>query len=185
MWNDSGKGRNPTMKKNTEKIIIVILVAIILVIVGVGGFLLLRNKGNQDIPQTVAISNIGMEAGIVTNDEEAAKVEEKDPFAFTTLYKRDIYITNGHDAICYIGNSDANYYEDMYIQIYLNDENDQPSEEIYLSQIIPRGTHIECFTASQDLEPGNYRGTLIHSNVDEDGILVGDMAVIVDIHVSE
>ena len=59
----------------------------------------------------------------------------------------------------------------MYIQIYLNDENDQMAEEIYVSRIIPRGSHIESFTAEKELEPGTYRGTLIHSCVDEEGAL--------------
>ena len=73
----------------------------------------------------------------------------------------------------------------MYIQIYLNDENDQMAEELYVSQIIPRGSHIESFTAGRKLEPGTYRGTLIHSCVDEEGALVGDNAVIVDIYVAD
>ena len=110
---------------------------------------------------------------------------QNEPFAFTTLYERDIYITDGNQASCYIGNSDSNFYEDMYIQIYLNNEDDQPEEEIYLSQIIPRGSHIESFTASKELEPGDYRGTLVHSCVNEEGALAGDTAVIVEIHVSE
>ena len=32
----------------------------------------------------------------------------------TTLYDRDIHITGGKNATCYIGNSEANYYEDMW-----------------------------------------------------------------------
>lgn len=132
-----------------------------------------------------AVQKIGMEAGIITNESDLADLELNEPFSFTTHYDRHIYITNGKEATCYIGNSDYNYYEDMYIQIYLNDENDEMSEEIYVSKIIPRGSHIESFTAERDLEPGDYRGTLIHSCLDEEGDLVGDTPVIVEIHVAE
>lgn len=149
-------------------------------IIGVAGIFLMRKE-----PESPAVQKIGMEAGIITNEDDIADLELNEPFSFTTLYDRDIYITNGKDATCYIGNSDYNYYEDMYIQIYLNDEDDQMSEEIYVSQIIPRGSHIESFTAKRDLEPGDYRGTLIHSCVDEEGSLVGDTPVIVEIHVTQ
>lgn len=150
-------------------------------VVGAGAaiFMLLRE------PDTEAVQKIGMEAGIITNEDDLADLELNEPFSFTTLYDRDIYITNGKEASCYIGNSDYNYYEDMYIQVYLNDENDELSDEIYVSKVIPRGSHIESFTAERELEPGDYRGTLIHSCLDEEGDLVGDTPVIVEIHVTE
>lgn len=149
-------------------------------IVGMGIMFLTKKE-----PESPAVQKIGMEAGIITNEDDLADLELNEPFSFTTLYKRDIYITNGKEAACYIGNSDSNYYEDMYIQIYLNDENGNMSEEIYVSQIIPRGSHIESFTAKRDLEPGDYIGTLVHSCVDEEGNLIGDTPVIVEIHVTE
>lgn len=172
-------------KKGVKVSAILVGVIVILVIIIIAGVLVFAKMSSQKIEETAAVQNIGVEAGIITNEADASKVEKNEPFAFTTLYKRDIYITNGNEATCYIGNSDQNYYEDMYIQIYLNDENDQPGEEIYLSQIIPRGSHIESFEASKDLEPGNYRGTLIHSCINEEGELTGDMAVIVEIHVAD
>lgn len=155
------------------------LLSIIVVAAGVIIFMLLRK------PDTEAVKKIGMEAGIVTNESNLANLELNEPFSFTTLYDRDIYITNGKEATCYIGNSEYNYYEDMYIQIYLNDENDDLSEEIYVSKVIPRGSHIEAFTAERELDPGDYRGTLIHSCMNEEGDLVGDTPVIVEIHVTE
>ncbi len=158
------------------------MLSVIVVAAGVAIVILL----NRPAPEaTEAVEKIGMEAGIVTNEDDLADLELNEPFSFTTLYDRDIYITNGREATCYIGNSDYNYYEDMYIQIYLNDENDEMSEEIYVSKVIPRGSHIESFTTERELEPGDYRGTLIHSCLDEEGNLVGDTPVIVEIHVSE
>ena len=153
-------------------------------IVGMGIMFLTKEKVDSK-SESPAVQKIGMETGIVTNEDDAADIDIGEPFTFTTLYNRDIYITNGKEATCYIGNDASNYYEDMYIQIYLNDENGGMGEEIYVSQIIPRGSHIESFTANRDLEPGNYEGTLVHSNVDESGGLVGDTPVIVDIHVAE
>lgn len=170
-------------KKNVKLSAVLIgIICVLVIIIGAGAFAIVK-MNNRKEKQTEAVKNIGLEAGIITNEEKISDVEENEPFEFTTLYNRDINITDGRSAKCYIGNSDQNYYEDMYIQIYLNDENDQPEEEIYLSQIIPRGSHIESFEASRDLEPGDYRGTLLHSTVNEKGELVGDMAVIVEIHV--
>lgn len=175
------------MKEKQGKKVSAILIAVIilLVIIIVAGMFVFVKMNRQNSEESAAAQNIGMEAGIISNDEDASAVEINEPFAFTTMYERDIYITNGHEATCYIGNSDQNYYEDMYIQIYLNDENDQPDEEIYLSQIIPRGSHIESFEAEKDLEPGTYRGTLVHSCLNEDGELAGDMAFVVELHVTE
>ena len=171
-------------KKKTKislQTVVIIVLSIIVIAGGVTIFYILNHKEAE----TAALQRIGMEAGVITNEEDAEGIELNEPFSFTTLYDRDIYITDGKDAACYIGNSASNYYEDMYIQIYLNDENDQMAEELYVSQIIPRGSHIESFTANRDLEPGTYRGTLIHSCVDEEGALVGDNAVIVEIHVTD
>lgn len=164
---------------------VLIAVIILLVIIIIAGVFVFAEIIGQKSEESAAVQNIGMEAGVISNEEDAADVEVNEPFAFTTLYERDIYITNGHEATCYIGNSDQNYYEDMYIQIYLNDENDQPDEEIYLSQIIPQGSHIESFETKRNLEPGTYEETLVHSCLNENGELAGDMAFVVEIHVTE
>lgn len=175
-------------KKNSKTNALLMVVIVLLVVVIIGGIAAYAKMGKKEpapAPQTAAVQKIGMEAGVITNEEDAAGIEVGEPFTFTTLYERDIYITNGKEASCYIGNSDLNYYNDMYIQIYLNDENDEMAEEIYVSQIIPRGSHIESFTANRELEPGDYRGTLLHSCIDEEGKLAGDTPVIVEIHVAE
>lgn len=166
-------------QSKTTLLLVMILLLIIVIAGSIIAFLLTRE------PESEAVQKIGMEAGIVTNEGDLTDLELNEPFSFTTLYDRDIYITNGKDATCYIGNSDSNYYEDMYIQIYLNDENDELSDEIYVSKVIPRGSHIESFTAERELVPGDYRGTLIHSCLDEAGNLMGDTPVIVEIHVTE
>lgn len=166
-------------QSKTTLLLVMILLLIIVIAGSIIAFLLTRE------PESEAVQKIGMEAGIVTNEGDLTDLELNEPFSFTTLYDRDIYITNGKDATCYIGNSDSNYYEDMYIHIYLNDKNDELSDEIYVSKVIPRGSHIESFTAKRELAPGDYRGTLIHSCLDEAGNLMGDTPVIVEIHVTE
>lgn len=171
-------------KKKSKVSVQTVMIGVLSVVVIAGGiaiFYILNHKA----PETATMQRIGMEAGVITNEEDADGMELNEPFSFTTLYDRDIHITGGKNATCYIGNSEANYYEDMYVQIYLNDENDQMADEIYISRIIPRGSHIESFTAEKELEPGTYRGTLIHSCVDEEGALAGDNAVIVDIYVTD
>ncbi len=179
------KQGNEIKKTQPKTKLLVGAVGMLSVIVVAAGVAIVMLLNRPETEPTEAVEKIGMEAGIVTNEDDLADLELNEPFSFTTLYERDIYIKNGREAACYIGNSDSNYYEDMYIQIYLNDENDEMSEEIYVSKVIPRGSHIESFTAERDLEPGDYRGTLIHSCMDEEGNLVGDTPVIVEIHVSE
>lgn len=171
-------------KKKTKISFQMVVIAVLSVVIIAGAIAIAYILKHRE-KETEATQRIGMEAGVITNEEDADGIELNEPFSFTTLYDRDIHITGGKNATCYIGNSEANYYEDMYIQIYLNDENDQMAEEIYVSRIIPRGSHIESFTAEKELEPGTYRGTLIHSCVDEEGALVGDNAVIVDIYVTD
>lgn len=176
-----GKKEEAKKARVSLQTVVIFVLSIVAIVGGIAIFYILNHKDTE----TAAMQRIGMEAGVVTNEEDAGGIEINDPFSFTTLYDRDIHITGGKNATCYIGNSEANYYEDMYVQIYLNDENDQMAEEIYVSGIIPRGSHIESFTAEKELEPGTYRGTLIHSCVDEEGALAGDNAVIVDIYVTD
>ena len=178
--NQSRETVKPQPKAAPMQIAAIALSSVAIVAVGVMFFT--RGK-EEEKPVSPAVQKIGMEANIVTNEDDA-NVDMGEPTTITTWYQRDIYITNGTEATCMIGNAAANYYEDMYIQIYLNDENDGLAEELYVSQIIPRGSHIESFTANRKLEPGDYRGTLIYSQLNEAGELVGDTMFIVEIHVS-
>lgn len=151
-------------------------------IVGMGIMFLTKEepKPTQESPASL---QIGTQANVVTNEEDAAAFGINEATSFTTFYQRDIYVTNGKEASCMIGNDASNHYENTYIQIYLNDENDGLAEELYVSQIIPRGSHIESFTMNRELEPGDYRGTLVYSTLDEQGTLVGDTMFVVEIHV--
>ena len=162
-------------KKKSKVSLQTVVIAVLSVVIIAGAIVIVYILNHRE-EETAAMQRIGMEAGVVTNEEDADGIELNEPFSFTTLYDRDIRITGGKNATCYIGNSASNNYEDMYIQM---------AEELYVSQIIPRGSHIESFTAGRKLEPGTYRGTLIHSCVDEEGALVGDNAVIVDIYVAD
>ena len=178
-----------------NKLLIVLIAVIAVLAVGVGA--LAFNLANADkntesvdvadsaTPTYGAVADIGVEAGIVTSDGIIRASDDlNNAIAFTTNYQRDIYVTNGHDATCYIGNHEDNYYNNMYIQIYLNNDDDTLGEEIYLSKIIPRGAHIESFTLEKDLEPGDYRATLVHACLTDEGELVNNTPVIVEIHVS-
>lgn len=173
-----------TEKKNSKTNVLLIVVIVLLVAIIIGGIAIFLKLSKKPL-ESQAVKKIGTEAGVITNEDDFANMKLDEPFSFTTMYERDIYIKNGKEATCYIGNSDSNYYDDMYIQIYIDDPNnsDELGEEIYVSQIIPRGSHIESFTTNRKLEPGNYPGTLVYSCVDEEGNLAGDMPVVVDIHV--
>lgn len=176
---------NKASKTTTSLLIAVIVLLVIIIAGGVFAFAKMSEK-KEEPEQSAAVQKIGMEANVISNEEDAVNVDLGDPSSFTTWYQRDIYI-KGKEAKCYIGNAESNYYEDMYIQIYVDDENGSGgmSEEnrIFLSQIIPRGSHIESFIAEKELAPGEYTGTLVYSSLDENGELVSDLLFVVDIHV--
>ena len=174
---------NKASKTTTSLLTGVIVLLVIIIAGGVFAFAKVMEKKSEP-EQSPAELKIGMESNVILNEEDAANIKKGEPFSFTSWYRRDIYIT-GTEAKCYIGNSDANYYDDMYIQIYVDDESGGMSEEnrLYLSQIIPRGSHIETFVAEKELEPGEYTGTLVYSCLNETGGLVQDVPFVVDIHV--
>ena len=174
------KAKTDVSKKSLKVLPIVIVICVAAVIVAVVLVKLSSSKA-----ETPAQQQIGVEANVITNDQDVANMEMGSSDEFTTFYQRDIYVENGHEARGMIGNSADNPYEDMYIQIFLNDEeSDEPTDEIYLSQIIPRGSHIEEFDLEQDLDTGDYRATLVHAVIDEEGVLIKNIPVIVEIHVS-
>jgi hypothetical protein len=166
--------------KGSATVVLIVIIVLLLGVVSVGAYFLFF-RGGDELPEQV--SEIGIEADIVTNEEQARNVKPT-PSSFTTYYQRDIYVRNGNQATCHIGNSSANPYENIYIQLFLNDGDDNPSDELYLSKLIPKGSHIESFTMERELEPGDYRGTLVHACLDEEGNLVSNYPVIVEIHVS-
>ena len=179
MSENLNSGSKPQKNLRALPIVIVICIAAVIVVI-----VLAKMFTSQS--ETEAQANIGVEANIVTNDDQAADTGENVAGSFTTYYERDIYVKNGHEATGMIGNDASNPYEDMYIQIFLNEEgSDEFGEEIYLSQIIPRGSHIEQFDLEQDLEPGDYEATLVHACLNEEGELVNNVSVIVEIHVGE
>ena len=174
---------NKASKTTTSLLIAVIVLLVIIIAGGVFVFAKMSEKKEEPAPSAAALK-IGMESNVITNEGDIANMKQGEPFSFTTWYQRDIYI-NGREARCSIGNDASNYYENLYIQIYLNDEEGVMDEEqkLYVSQLIPRGSHIESFTADMELDPGEYTGTLIYSTVDDSGALINDTLFVVDIHV--
>lgn len=180
------------MKNN--KTVIILVVVLVLVLIGAGTTItVLLNKQDKEVVDINdssspagygAIESIGTEVGIITDSDSASSLSKDLNYAiaFTTEYQRDIYVENGV-AECYIGNNEENYYNNMYIQISLNNDDGSLGDEYYLSKIIPRGTHIESFTPEIDLEPGDYTATLIHACIDDEGTLVNNTPVMVEIHV--
>jgi len=183
--------------KNTRRLLgvfVAVVVVVITVLVGIIVFLLKANNGagtnevnatDNNTKSYGAIAEIGTEVGIITDGEIIPEKDLNFAIAFTTNYQRDIYVRNGNEAEGYIGNHEENFYDNMYVQIFLNDDDDALGEEIYLSKIIPRGSHIEKFTLEKKLAPGDYRATLVHACLDDEGVLINNTPVIVEIHVSE
>jgi hypothetical protein len=108
-------------------------------------------------------------------------MQSREPSSFTTDYKREIVVKDGTQATCYIGNSDKNYYENMYFQLFLLNEDGSVGDELYLSGTIPRGSRIESMELKKSLEPGTYSGVLSFVVVNDDYEVVSSTNFAVDI----
>lgn len=177
-------------KKNNVLLIVVIVLLLIIILGGVVYIVHSKKNNNQESKPTqeptekpTVSHELHREAGIITNEEEAAEYEEGEPTTFYTDYKREIHVTDGNKAVCYIGNSESNYYENMYFQLFVNDEDGNFSEddEIYLSGTIPRGSRIESMELEKNLDPGTYSGVITFVVLNDDDEIVSALNFAVDI----
>jgi hypothetical protein len=177
-------------KKNNVLLIVVIVLLLIIILGGVVYIVHSKKSDKQEskptqepTQETTQSRELHQEAGIITSEKEAAEYEKGEPTTFVTDYKREIYVTDGNQAVCYIGNSEKNYYENMYFQLFLTDETGNFSEEdeIYLSGTIPKGSRIESMELEKDLEPGNYSGVITFVVLNDDDEIVSAVNFAVDI----
>lgn len=178
-------------KKKSNVLLIVVIVLLLIIILGGVVFIVHSKKSDKQeskptqepTEQPTVSHELHREAGIITNEKEAAEYEEGEPTTFVTDYKREIYVNNGNKAVCYIGNSASNYYENMYFQLFVTDENGNFSDddEIYLSGTIPRGSRIESMELEKSLEPGNYGGVITFVMLNDDDEIVSAINFAVDI----
>jgi len=106
-------------------------------------------------------------AGVVATDEETLqdavdRVNEQANQPGVALEYKDLMVSeDGQNFTCFIGNSANNAY-DMFITIYA----DQAlTDELFLSELIRPGERFEQVTFSRKLEPGDYTGYVVYTQV--------------------
>ncbi len=105
--------------------------------------------------------------GVVATDEETLqdavdKVKEQANQPGVALEYKDLMVSeDGQNFTCFIGNSADNAY-DMFITIYA----DQAlTDELFLSELLKPGTRFENVTFSRKLDPGEYTGYVVYTQV--------------------
>jgi hypothetical protein len=155
-------------------VLFIVLILLIVALVGAVLFLVLNRgsgSGGEDSTEatTVASRELTYEGGVVTSgngfqqavDEMYSRAAE----GYAALeYENDITSEDGLNFKCYIANSLSNRY-DMFVAIYLDDD---LTDELYLSGLIPTGSAMEKFTAEHKVEPGSYSATLVMTQVESD-----------------
>lgn len=155
-------------KQKPSKVIIILLI-IIIVLLLVGG-------GTAAYILTRRTEKIDASGGIIKYDEAAVALDEfslRSHYAdamkaaegtMALMYQNEARSSDGTNFSCYIGNSTANEY-DMYANIYLDEE---LTEQILLTGLIPPGSGIQEFESEIPLRPGTYDTVLVLTQVEKD-----------------
>ncbi len=108
--------------------------------------------------------------GVVATDPETLQeavdqmIEQSKQPGVALEYKNLMVSDDGQNFTCYIGNSANNTY-DMFITIYA----DQAlTDELFLSELIRPGERFEQITLSRKLDPGDYTGYVVHTQVEDE-----------------
>lgn len=155
-------------KKSSKAIIILLIIIICLLLVGggVAAYFLTRNNTEK----------IDASGGIIKYDEAAVALDELSLMnmyadavkaaegTMALKYQTEARSSDGTHFSCYIGNSEANEY-DMYANIYLDEE---LTEQILLTGLIPPGSGIQEFDSEIPLKPGTYETVLVLTQVEKD-----------------
>lgn len=153
----------PLDQKNKKlALLAVILCALLLAAIVCGVVLYFRNAGNKDKEN----NPIGYESAVVVTDQEGAQKLGKKPDkgSMALEYKHVAASSDGRRFSCYLANAAENGC-DMYMGIYLDQE---LTDEVLLTKLIPPGSGLESFETSRQLEPGNYDAVLVFTTVRDD-----------------
>lgn len=182
-------------KSGSDKRWIIIIVAIIAVAAVAITLIITMRGGQQQQNVSAATDANGMPvlqyaSGVTALDEDSLQAAVDEMFAdaarpgFTTEFKNDAYSSDGQTFECYIGNSNLNAY-DMFFQIFADDD---ASDQLFLSGIMPTGTAFREITLDHPLDPGIHTVNVVYTQVDgglEDMTIVGQVTITMDFHVTE
>lgn len=152
------------MKQKKTKWIILALTLLLLIAAGITAALLLK-KPEKEEPQD---KGMDFEASVILDDRNALQEKynemlKKAKEGYMTLSMKTVaFSSNGTDFSCYLGNAEENNYN-CYLTISLDNE-----EELYRTDLIPVGGHIESFKSGKKLDPGTYSATVCFVQIEKD-----------------
>lgn len=158
-------------EKSSKNLIIILLIIIILLLIA-GGiilfFFLKKEEPNAPLPGEDGFK-IQYDGAAVALDEDSLRRQMEDAIkaaegTMALKYSNEAHSTDGTNFSCYIGNSAANEY-DMYVNIYLDEE---LTQQVLLTGLIPPGSGIQDFESEIPLEPGIYNTVLVLTQVEDD-----------------
>jgi hypothetical protein len=144
---------------STQSVIIIaaaIVAAAVIIVVGI----VLNQPKDTD-------SGIGYstEARVLLDEESIqAAMENINQGGIALKYRNNAYSVDGRNFQCYIVNSPANAY-DMYLAIYADED---MSDELYLSQLVPPGSGFENIKLEHSLSIGDHLVYVVLTQVKTD-----------------
>jgi len=167
---------------SVNKLLIAVIVLLLLAIAaGCVYFFFIRKEPEED--------GLGFGVGVALTQEELDAAMEDAARnaaggAVALKYKNGAYSDDGTNFDCYILNSESNLY-DMFFEIYADEE---LTDKIFASGLIPRGSGYNKLELEQPLEKGDHTVFVLVSTVttDEDGKekVAAQITHTMDFHVS-
>ena len=144
-------------KKASNKVLIIVGAIVIALLITVIAILLLRpsstNIDDEGVPKLgysadakVMLDQDSLQAAV----DEALRNAENGNVALQ--YQNDAFSTDGTTFSCYIVNAPENLY-DMFLTIYADQE---LTDQIFLSELVPPGSGFEEITLSHPLDAGDH-----------------------------
>ena len=167
---------------SVNKVLVAVIVLLLLAIAaGCVYFFFIRKEPEED--------GLGFGVGVALTQEELDAAMEDAARnaaggAVALKYKNGAYSDDGTNFDCYILNSESNLY-DMFFEIYADEE---LTDKIFASGLIPRGSGYNKLELEQPLEKGDHTVFVLVSTVttDEDGKekIAAQITHTMDFHVS-
>lgn len=171
-------------QQKRSPLVIVLIIIIIVLIAAVAAVLVLNRSGGQEpapVSSGEGTPKLGYQEGVIVLDEKDLPKSNSSSTpnkGVRVRYKKEAVSTDGETFSCLIANPDDSEY-DIYIGIYGDEEF---TDELYLSQLIPPGSALNEITISRKLEKGTHRVYLAYTQVEDDhATLHGQVFVAMDL----
>lgn len=173
-------------KQQQRRSPLVLVLIIIIVALAAAAVVLVVGRFSEKAPEPVQLGDnqtplIGYEEGVtVVDDPDALQNAVDEAYAqaakrgVSVEYLNDATSSDGTNFECYIANPTVSDY-DVYIQIF---EDDQFTQQLYLSKLIPPGSAKRDITLDKKLSPGTHRVYVTYTQVEDDHATIYQQATV-------